>query len=204
MLNLSPSTTALVLIDLQKGLLGLPLAPHGAPQVLDTATRLAEKVAGTGGTVVLVRVDFGDGLAAAPRGLTDTPLAIPPGGIPEDWANIAPELLSVRPHLVVTKRHWSAFYGTDLDLQLRRRGITHMILGGLMTNFGVEFDRARWLAEQLYRGAGRGCVQQLQCRSARLRDRKYAATGVAGAPERRHYRGIGQARPGGIVASIFR
>lgn len=138
MLTLNPSATALVLIDLQKGLLGLPLAPHSAPQVLDTAVRLAGQVAATGGTVVLVRVDFGDGLAAAPRGLTDTPLAIPPGGIPADWADIAPELLAVRPHLVVTKRHWSAFYGTDLDLQLRRRGISHMILGGLITNFGVE------------------------------------------------------------------
>ena len=138
MLNLNPATTAVVLIDLQKGLLGLPLAPYAATQVVGSAVRLAKKVTTTGGTVVLVRVDFGDGLAAAPRGQTDTPLAIPAGGIPADWSEIAPDLLAIQPCLTVTKHNWSAFYGTNLDLQLRRRGISHIILGGLMTNFGVE------------------------------------------------------------------
>lgn len=138
MLNLNPATTALVLIDLQKGLLELPLAPYAAPHLVGTAVRLAEKLTATGGTVVLVRVDFGDGLAAAPRGQTDMPLAIPAGGIPADWSDIAPNLLAIQPCLTVTKHNWSAFYGTDLDLQLRRRGISHIVLGGLMTNFGVE------------------------------------------------------------------
>lgn len=138
MLNLNPRSTALVLIDMQKGLLALPLAPHTASQMIDTSTRLARSVAEAGGTVVLVRVHFDEGLAAAPKGQTDVPLAIPSGGIPTDWAEIAPELIAVRPHVIITKRHWSAFYGTELDLQLRRRGITHIVLGGQMTNFGVE------------------------------------------------------------------
>jgi nicotinamidase-related amidase len=47
----------------------------------------------------------------------------------------------------VTKRHWGAFYGTELEQQLLRRGIKTIILGGVATNFGVEstaraaFDR---------------------------------------------------------------
>jgi nicotinamidase-related amidase len=38
----------------------------------------------------------------------------------------------------VTKRQWGAFYGTDLELQLRRRGIDTIILCGISTNIGVE------------------------------------------------------------------
>ena len=49
--------------------------------------------------------------------------------------------------LVVAKEQWGAFYGTDLDEQLRRRGIKTLVLGGIATNRGVEttardaFDR---------------------------------------------------------------
>ena len=38
----------------------------------------------------------------------------------------------------MTKRQWGAFYGTDLDLQLRRRGVKTIVLCGIATNFGVE------------------------------------------------------------------
>ena len=49
--------------------------------------------------------------------------------------------------MVVAKRQWGAFYGTDLDLQLRRRGVRTIVMGGIATNIGVEstaraaFDR---------------------------------------------------------------
>jgi nicotinamidase-related amidase len=39
---------------------------------------------------------------------------------------------------VITKRQWGAFYGTDLDLQLRRRGLTAIVLCGIATEVGVE------------------------------------------------------------------
>jgi nicotinamidase-related amidase len=39
---------------------------------------------------------------------------------------------------VIIKRHWGAFTGTELDLQLRRRGVKRIVLGGIATNFGVE------------------------------------------------------------------
>jgi nicotinamidase-related amidase len=48
---------------------------------------------------------------------------------------------AVEPHsqdVLILKRHWGAFYGTDLDLQLRRRRIETIVLGGIATNFGVE------------------------------------------------------------------
>jgi nicotinamidase-related amidase len=40
--------------------------------------------------------------------------------------------------IVITKRQWNAFHGTELDLQLRRRGIKTVVLSGIATNMGVE------------------------------------------------------------------
>ena len=57
---------------------------------------------------------------------------------PADWAEIVPELGPEPGDLVITKRQWGAFYGTELDLQLRRRGIDTILLTGIATNIGVE------------------------------------------------------------------
>jgi nicotinamidase-related amidase len=40
--------------------------------------------------------------------------------------------------ITVTKRNWGAFHGTDLDVQLRRRGVTQIVLTGIATSIGVE------------------------------------------------------------------
>ncbi|MGW4532485.1 isochorismatase family protein [Nocardia sp. NPDC004340] len=49
----------------------------------------------------------------------------------------------------MTKHQWGAFHGTDLDLQLRRRGITTIVLGGIATSIGVE-STARAAHEHAY------------------------------------------------------
>ncbi len=60
------------------------------------------------------------------------------GQLPPDWAEIVAELDPQPSDLRVTKRNWGAFYGTELDVLLRRRGIGTVVLGGIATNFGVE------------------------------------------------------------------
>jgi nicotinamidase-related amidase len=40
--------------------------------------------------------------------------------------------------ITITKRQWGAFYGTPLDMQLRRRGTKTIVIAGIATNFGVE------------------------------------------------------------------
>ncbi|QDZ77572.1 isochorismatase family protein, partial [Bacillus cereus] len=57
---------------------------------------------------------------------------------PKDWAEFVPELGVMEEDYTVTKRQWGAFFGTDLDLQLRRRGIDTIVLCGIATNMGVE------------------------------------------------------------------
>ncbi|HEX3440412.1 MAG TPA: isochorismatase family protein, partial [Pseudolabrys sp.] len=54
-----------------------------------------------------------------------------------DWSKLV-DGLAQPSDLRVTKKQWGAFTGTDLDLQLRRRGIRTIVLGGIATNIGVE------------------------------------------------------------------
>jgi nicotinamidase-related amidase len=138
MLALDPRTTALVLIDVQKGVLSMPLAPHGAAQVIQNAARLGLHFDEVGGLVALVHVAFSGGAGDRLALPVDAPPPAPQGGLPVDWADFAPEIGALRAAIVITKRQWGAFYGTELDLQLRRRGIGTLVLAGVATNFGVE------------------------------------------------------------------
>ena len=50
-----------------------------------------------------------------------------------DFTEFVPELGVTERDIVVTKRNPSAFYGIDLDLQLRRRNIARIAIGGIST-----------------------------------------------------------------------
>jgi nicotinamidase-related amidase len=136
-LQIDASKTALVVIDLQRGIVGFPSAPHAAADVVARAARVADALRAAGGTVVLVHVtpsaDGKDGL----KPITDAPPQ-GRGPMPADWAEIVPELGPRPGDIVITKRQWGAFYGTELDLQFRRRGIDTIILCGISTTMGVE------------------------------------------------------------------
>jgi nicotinamidase-related amidase len=136
-LTLIPSRTALVVIDLQRGIVGAPTAPHRESDVVAHAAALAVALRVAGGTVVLVHVTPSADGRDALHPQTDTP-PWQPGPRPVDWAEIVPELGPESGDLVITKRQWGAFYGTELDLQLRRRGIETILLAGISTNVGVE------------------------------------------------------------------
>jgi nicotinamidase-related amidase len=137
MSDLDPRQTALVLIDLQHGIVGRPLAPRGGAQVVAAGRGLAERCRAAGATVVLVRVAWSDDLADMLTQRVDEPMPRPAGGLPVGWSGLVEGLVQPT-DLVITKRQWGAFHGTELDLQLRRRGIRTVVLGGIATNFGVE------------------------------------------------------------------
>ncbi|GIJ47280.1 hydrolase [Virgisporangium aliadipatigenens] len=130
--SLDPKT-ALVVIDLQHGILGRPTQPNAVPDVVARSAALAEAFRGHGLPVVLVRVSARPEeappgrIAAAPRG----------GTRPDNWDVLVDEIRG-EGDIVVTKKNWGAFYGTDLDLHLRRRGVTQVVLTGVATCFGVE------------------------------------------------------------------
>lgn len=133
---IEPKRTALVVIDLQKGIVGLNGKPYATSDVVKKNVQLAKALREKGGLVVLVHVDFLDGQDAL-KPVTDLS-ASQPVERPKDWSTIVPEMGPEKGDLIVTKRQWGAFFGTDLDLQLRRRGIDTIILTGIATNIGVE------------------------------------------------------------------
>lgn len=136
MTDLNPARAALVLIDLQNGIASLPLAPRSGAEIVAHAITFAEKFRAAGGLVVPVHVgwhdDFGDALRPQVEQPPSHASALPP-----DWMDFVPGLVQAG-DVTITKRQWGAFHGTELDLQLRRRGRDTIVLGGIATNFGVE------------------------------------------------------------------
>jgi nicotinamidase-related amidase len=137
MIELHPQSTALVLIDLQQGILGYSLVPNTGPELLSRGQALAERFRAAGATVVLVNVDFAKDGADMLRQPVEEPMEMPKGGFPAGWSEFPPGLQQPG-DVLITKRQWGAFHGTELDLQLRRRGIRTVVLGGVATHIGVE------------------------------------------------------------------
>lgn len=142
--SLNLARTALVLIDLQNSNVGRALAPYTAEQTVGNCVLLAQEMRNRGAMIVYVRVLLNE----LPTPLADAPMR-PPGAAapPYDASELAPQVNVEATDIVVAKRQWGAFYGTELDQLLRRRGIDTLVLGGIATNFGVEstaraaFDR---------------------------------------------------------------
>src|SRR5580704_652663 len=120
---------ALVVIDLQKGIVALPTA-HPAGDIIGRSAALARSFRARDLPVVLVHV------TGRASGRTDA--GPPTFSLPADWSDIVPELEQQPGDLIVTKQRWGAFIGTSLDDGLRRRGITQIVLTGIATSAGVE------------------------------------------------------------------
>ena len=118
-LTLDPGTTALVLIDLQRGIASITTQPYSSADVIANAAQLAARFRERGALVVLVNVDPGPRGVLSPRPIAD--VQRPPFEAKPGYTDIVPEL-----------------HATDLDLQLRRRRVDTIVIGGISTNIGVE------------------------------------------------------------------
>lgn len=135
-LELDPASTALVLIDLQKGILPFAKAPYDAAAVLANAGKLVDAFRAAKAPIVFVKVGWSaDGGDALKTPVDSSPHA---GALPADWLEEPAELPSQPGDLHILKHQWGAFHGTELDLQLRRRGIRTIVLGGIASSIGVE------------------------------------------------------------------
>ena len=123
-------TPALVVVDLQKGLLAAPTKPYPVEQVLRRSARLAKEFRAYGLPVALVNV------AGQAPGRTEAGHS--GGERPPDWSDLA-EPLDVTPgDILVTKQRWNAFHETPLHAELAQRGATQVIVTGVATSIGVE------------------------------------------------------------------
>ncbi len=121
--------TALIVIDLQKGIVGYPTV-HPIVGVLASATVLTDAFRHRGLPVVLVNVTGG----APGRNERSHSLA----GMPADWADLVPELNAQPDDWLITKKTWGAFTNTDLEARLKTLGVTQVVLAGVATSIGVE------------------------------------------------------------------
>ena len=121
--------TALIIVDLQKGIVSLPVV-HPIGDIIERARVLADAFRTRGLPVVLVNVTGG-----AP-GRTEQPRQTGPR--PEGWTDLIPELNQQPGDIVVTKQTWGAFTRTNLEAQLNGLGVTQVVIAGVATGIGAE------------------------------------------------------------------
>ncbi len=122
-------TTALIIVDLQKGIIALP-SVHPIGDIIERARKLADAFRERGLPVVLVNV------AGGAPGRTEQPRQTGPR--PDGWTDLIPALNQQPSDVVVTKRTWGAFASTDLKARLKARGLTQVVIAGVATGTGVE------------------------------------------------------------------
>jgi nicotinamidase-related amidase len=145
-LVIDKSKTSLVVIDLQKGITAQPSKPYAVQEVIANATELVNAFRKNNMLVFLVHVEMTNETML--HAISDQTFSRPLPASP-DWTEFVPELTPTPSDVVITKRQWGAFYGTELDLQLRRRKIDTIVLCGIATDFGVE-STARFAYEYGY------------------------------------------------------
>lgn len=119
---------ALIVLDLQKGIVGIPGIP-AMDETIDHSATLARAFRERNLPVVLVNVT-----APAP-GRTDTPR--PNLNFPPDWTDLLPALEPAATDILISKQSPGAFIGTTMHEELQRRGVTQVILTGVATSQAV-------------------------------------------------------------------
>jgi nicotinamidase-related amidase len=123
------TSTALIVIDLQKGIVGLPTA-HPSGEIVSRSTQLARAFRERRLPVVLVNV------AGRAPGRTDA--GAPKFSFPPDWTELVAELEQHPDDYLITKHRVGAFHGTSLDDSLQQLGVTQIVLTGIATGSGVQ------------------------------------------------------------------
>ena len=121
--------TALIVVDLQKGIVNLP-SIHPISGVIERSCALIDAFRQHGLPVVLVNV------AGVAPGRTEQPRRH--ATLPEGFTDLLPELNKQPGDIMVTKQTWGAFPSTDLESQLKAKGVTQVVLAGVATGTGVE------------------------------------------------------------------
>jgi len=125
-MNLDPAS-ALIVVDLQIGTTSAPTA-HDSTEIIARGAALAAAFRAAGRPVVLANVD------GTPPGRN-----VYGGGareFPTEFSALVLE--AAASDILVTRRTWSAFAGTDLDATLTTAGVTQVVIAGVATSFGVE------------------------------------------------------------------
>lgn len=127
--TLDPST-ALIVIDLQKGLVNGSFI-HPIDEVINQTRALIDVFRVKNLPLVLVNV-----AGRAPGRTEQGPRSSI--SFSEGWTDLLPQLNQQPDDIVITKRSWGAFATTDLERQLKARDVTQVVVTGVATSGGVE------------------------------------------------------------------
>lgn len=127
--TLDPNT-ALIVIDLQKGIVNGDFV-HPITDIIGQTCSLLDAFRAENLPVVLVNV------AGRPQGRTEQG---PRSSISfaDGWTELLPELDQQPGDIVITKQSWGAFATTDMERELKARGVTQVVVAGVVTSGGVE------------------------------------------------------------------
>lgn len=143
------SDTALLVMDMQEVLLGsLP----GSEELIQRVAKAIQHARQTGIPVIYVVVAFREGfpeIHPEHKSFSQLPARMP-GMTPEKMMKIAPGLAPAEGEVVVVKKRFSAFTGSDLEVVLRSGGIRHLVLSGIVTS-GVVLSTFTEAADKDYR-----------------------------------------------------
>jgi nicotinamidase-related amidase len=120
---------SLIVVDLQKGIMNSPFI-HPIAGVIERTCALLDAFRRRDLPVVLVNV------AGGAPGRTEQPRRF--STLSEGFSDLIPELDRHSSDIVVTKRTWGAFASTDLEAQLKAKGVTQVVVTGVATGTGVE------------------------------------------------------------------
>jgi ureidoacrylate peracid hydrolase len=160
--RIDPATTAVMVVDMQHDFAsaggmfdraGIDISP--VQKIIEPTRSLLEAARTAGLTICYLKMAFRDDLSDAghphsPTWIKHIPMNVgasveSPNGqlsrilIRDTWnTDIIPELTPHPGDMVVYKHRYSGFYGTELEPELRRRGIETIIFVGATTSVCVE------------------------------------------------------------------
>ena len=124
--------TALIMIDLQNAVLGMPLI-QPIPELIENTNKLITAFRKAKLPIVFVTVN--------PSGFKTTRVeggVQPKMQLTESQLALASDLDTQEQDIYITKHTWAAFYETNLQEELQKRNITGIVISGVATSIGVE------------------------------------------------------------------
>jgi nicotinamidase-related amidase len=131
-------TTALLIIDVQTAILAGKGTPERQPVIEAALEAMTERLAAlqakarsVGVTVILIQHDgtAGHRLETGSAGWT-----------------LCPKIAPQKGDIVVHKSYSDSFFATDLNAQLIRHGVDHLVIGGCMTEYCIDTTIRRALS----------------------------------------------------------
>jgi nicotinamidase-related amidase len=143
--KLNPKTTAVLTLDCQVGV--IEFVP-GSEQIFARASRVVTAARDRKVPVIHVGIGFRPGYPEVP---VDHPIfgMVRQSGkfvIGTKSAAFNPSIAPAADEIVIHKHRVSAFFGTDLEMILRAKGITHLVLFGIATS-GIVLSTLRQAAD---------------------------------------------------------